>query len=63
MCYRAALTTTLLSLTLLLSACASGPTIVANQDPGADFSAYKTYGFVDPLSTDRDGFQAVLSVS
>jgi len=61
MCYRAALTTRLLSLTLLLSACASGPTIVANQDPGADFSTYKTYGFVDPLSTDRDGFQAVLS--
>lgn len=61
MCYRAALTTSLLALTLLLSACASGPTIVANQDPGADFSAYKTYGFVDPLSTDRDGFQAVLS--
>ncbi|MFW2404130.1 MAG: DUF4136 domain-containing protein [Gammaproteobacteria bacterium] len=59
--HRAALATRLLSLTLLLSGCASGPTIVANQDPGADFSAYKTYDFVSPLSTDRDGFQAMLS--
>ncbi|MBT8442499.1 MAG: DUF4136 domain-containing protein [Gammaproteobacteria bacterium] len=59
--YRASLATALLSLTLLLAACASGPTIIANQDPGADFSAYKTYDFVSPLSTDRGGFQAVLS--
>ena len=61
MCYRASLATGLLSLTLLLAACASGPTIIANQDPGADFSAYKTYDFVSPLSTDRGGFQVVLS--
>ena len=61
MCYRASLTTSLLTLTLLLAACAGGPTIVANQDPGADFSAYKTYGFISPLSTDRDGLQVVLS--
>lgn len=61
MCYRASVTAGLLSLTLLLAACASKPTIIANQDPGADFSAYETYDFISPLSTDRGEFQAVLS--
>ncbi len=61
MCHRIALVAGVLSLTLLLAACASGPTIIANQDPTADFSAYKTYGFVSPLSTDRAGVQAILS--
>jgi hypothetical protein len=46
---------------LLLTACASGPTIVANQDPTADFSVYKTYDFVEPLSTDRAGARSILS--
>jgi hypothetical protein len=55
------LATGVLSLPLLLAACASGPTIIVNQDPNADFSAYKTYSFVDPLSTDREGVQSILS--
>jgi hypothetical protein len=50
-----------LLLTLLLGACASGPTIIANHDPNADFSAYKTFSFIDPLSTDRAGASGVLS--
>ena len=61
MCYRASRAASLLSLTLLLTACASKPTIVANQDPDVDFSSFKTYDFISPLSTDRGGFQAVLS--
>jgi hypothetical protein len=40
---------------LLLSACASGPTILANTNPGTDFSAFKTYNFFQPLGTDRAG--------
>ena len=40
---------------ILLSACASGPTIVANTNPGTDFSAFKTYNFFQPLGTDRSG--------
>ena len=40
---------------ILLSACASGPTIVANTNPGTDFSAFKTYNFFQPLGTDRTG--------
>ena len=42
-------------LALLLTACASGPTIVANTGPGTDFSAFKTYNFFQPLGTDRAG--------
>jgi len=58
---RLSLASGVLSLTLLLGACASGPTIIANQDPNADFSAYKTFSFVDPLSTDRAGASGLLS--
>jgi len=45
----------LVIMALLLSACASGPTIVANTNPGTDFSAFKTYNFFQPLGTDRSG--------
>ena len=38
---------------MLLSACASGPTIVANTNPAADFHAFETYNFMQPLGTDR----------
>lgn len=40
---------------LLLSACASGPTITANTNPGTDFTAFQTYNFFQPLGTDRSG--------
>jgi hypothetical protein len=40
---------------LLLTGCASGPTIVANTNPGTDFSTFKTYNFFEPLGTDRAG--------
>lgn len=39
----------------LLSACASGPTIVSNTNPGTDFRAFETYNFIQPLGTDRSG--------
>ena len=38
---------------LLLSACASGPTIVANTNPGTDFRDFKTFNYMQPLGTDR----------
>jgi len=38
----------------LLSACASGPTIATSVFPGTDFSAFRTYNFIQPLGTDRD---------
>ena len=47
---------------LVLSGCASGPTIVANTMAGTDFGAYKTYGFFQPLGTDRsNGVRTPLS--
>lgn len=51
----------LLLMTLLLGACSSGPKIIANQDPVIDFTQYKTFSFVDPLSTDRAGVSGVVS--
>ena len=42
-----------LALVLLLSACASGPTIVSNTNPESDLSAFQTYNFIQPLGTDR----------
>jgi hypothetical protein len=38
---------------LLISACASGPTIVSNVGPDTDFRAFKTFNFMEPLGTDR----------
>lgn len=46
---------------LLVAGCTSGPSIYANKDPGADFAAYKTYNFMNPLGTDRPGYSSVLS--
>jgi hypothetical protein len=43
------------ALAVFLNGCASGPTIVADTNPGTDFSAFKTYNFIQPLGTDRDG--------
>jgi hypothetical protein len=50
------------SLVLLLTGCASGPTIITNSSPDADFSRLGTYNFMQQLSTDRpDGVRTRLS--
>ena len=46
---------------LLLGACASGPTVRTNVDQTADFTQYKTFGFVSPLGTDRSGYRSIVS--
>jgi len=51
----------LLCLITLMAACSSGPKIVANHDPAADFSAFKTFDYIQPLSTDRSGSRTLLS--
>ena len=51
---------TLLGL-LLVTGCASGPTIRSNVDPGVDFSRFRTFGFFQPLATDREGYQSLVS--
>jgi hypothetical protein len=46
---------------LLAAGCATGPTVRHNVAPGVDFSAFKTFGFLQPLSTDRAGYQSLIS--
>lgn len=46
---------------LLAAGCASGPTIRSNLDPAADFNQFHTFGFFQPLSTDREGYQSLIS--
>jgi hypothetical protein len=47
---------------LLLTACASGPQISSNVNPGTDFREFETYGFIQPLGTDRsNGVRTPLS--
>ena len=51
----------LLMLAAFLSGCASGPTIVTNSDPSADFMSLQTFDFLKPLSTDTGSIQTLLS--
>jgi len=46
---------------LVLGGCASGPTIRSNADPSVDFSGFRTFAFLEPLSTDREGYQSLIS--
>jgi len=57
---RNALTGALLS-AILLAGCSSGAKIVANSDPLADFGAFKTYDFYEPLSSDRGNTRSIIS--
>ncbi len=44
-----------------LSACANLPNVRSSFDRTADFTQYKTFAFLSPLATDRDGFQSIVS--
>jgi Domain of unknown function (DUF4136) len=48
---------------LALSACANLPQVRASYDRSADFTQYKTFAFLSPLATDRDGYQSLISQS
>lgn len=54
-------TTLVILLTAAASGCATGPKIFSNQDPGANLANYRTYGFVQELSTDRAEYSSLLS--
>jgi len=56
-----ALTLFVISLTVLLAGCASQPKVFINQDPEADFSQYRTFGFQDQLGTDGDQYASLAS--
>ncbi len=46
---------------MIVSGCASGPTILSDYDRSADFSTYKTYGFASELGTDRAGYATLIT--
>ena len=46
---------------MTLAACTSGPEVRVQLDRSADFSQYRTFAFVSPLGTDRDGYQSIVS--
>jgi Domain of unknown function (DUF4136) len=53
--------TVALASVLLLNACVSSPEIRVNVDKNADFSSYHTYGFVEPLGTDKAGYTTLVT--
>ena len=51
----------LLALSGLLAACVSGGQVVSDADSRADFSHYRTFAFSEPLGTNRDNADTLLS--
>lgn len=47
--------------TLLTVSCATGPVATADYDRSADFSAYRSFGFFDPLGTDAAGYESLVT--
>lgn len=41
------------ALALMLTGCASGPTITVNSAPGTDLASFQSFNFMQPLGTDR----------
>ncbi len=51
----------LLFIAVTFAGCASGPRIITNSDPSADWSKYRTFGFFQPLGTDRGNVRSLMS--
>jgi hypothetical protein len=51
----------LLLASAVFGACAAGPELRVNQDPNADFSGFRTFGFMQELGTDSRGSPSMLS--
>jgi len=51
-------TLTALAALLVITGCATGPTITTHTMPQADFAAYETFGFPDEVGTDRGGYES-----
>jgi hypothetical protein len=52
-----------LAVALLLAACESGPSIITNSAPDFSLAGYQTFGFLQPLSTDRGNVQTLTSAT
>jgi hypothetical protein len=46
---------------VLGSGCASGPSVRADSDPSANLSSYKTFAFLDKLTTDKSTYGTLLT--
>ena len=46
---------------LVLAGCANTPEVRVAADPHASFASYQTFGFVNPLGTDRSGYQTIVT--
>ena len=51
----------LIALFTLVAGCTTGPSIRSDYDRTADFTAYKTFGFVEPLGTDKSGYSTLVT--
>ena len=51
----------LFPLAFFITACASGPQVRSDFDQSADFAAYRTFAFMEPLGTDRAGYTTLLT--
>jgi hypothetical protein len=51
----------LLGSALSLAGCASQPSISSQSRPNVDFTSYKTYGWVNPLATDKAGYSTMIT--
>jgi hypothetical protein len=50
-----------LFITTILTACASGPTIITNSAPDFNLADFNTFGFLEPLSTDQGNVRSINS--
>lgn len=48
-------------LSLLLVACATGPKVTSDYDRSANFAAYRSFGFYEPLGTDQAGYESLIT--
>ena len=46
---------------LVLAGCASGPRIITNSAPDFNIADYRTFSFLDPLSSDRGNVRSLIS--
>ncbi len=56
-----ALWTTLLAFVVLLTGCATEPPVITNAAPDFNLAAYRTFSFLEPLSTDNGNVRTILS--
>lgn len=46
---------------IVLAGCATGPKITADYDRTANFTAYHSFGFYQPLGTDQSGYESLIT--